>query len=321
MPQNQGRRLQRGLLARVEGGSHRRRILQDNSALVDIVQWCSTQFVAYAQRTALLPQASFPQSLVGDAWRNTLASASTLSQRPPTLQGGKGKDAGIGSVDSALRTRLAGNQWRKGLPAETLVIMMFEKIREDLKMHEGKWSSQGLWVMLPYRFGCWRYTVRPTFLRKPLSMAYWIMKTVSQILTGIDLPCEVKLGSRFRIEHFGGIIISGDAVIGDDVVIRNGVTIGLKRRDDPGSPVIGNRVDIGAGAKVLGKIRIGDDVMIGANAVVITDVPANSIAVGIPARIIPRKRSVSNQESRLPSVVLNPHNSETVELDMALLNS
>ena len=198
---------------------------------------------------------------------------------------------------------------------------MFEKIREDVRMHEGKWSSQGLWVMLPYRFGRWRYNVGPALLRKPLSMAYRVMKTLSQILTGIDLPCEVKIGRRFRIEHFCGIIISGDTVIGDDVVIRNGVTIGLKRRDDPGSPIIGNRVDIGAGAKILGKIRIGDDVMIGANAVVITDVPANCIAVGIPARIIPQRRSVSNQDSRLLPGVLNTNNTETTEVDMALLSN
>jgi serine O-acetyltransferase len=167
---------------------------------------------------------------------------------------------------------------------------MFENIREDYQMHEGHISSQGFWVMIPYRFGRWRYTLRPALLRKPMSFLYRVLKTLSQILTGIDLPCEVTIGRRFRIEHFGGIIISGDAVIGDDVVLRNGVTIGLKHRDDPGSPVIGNRVDIGAGAKLLGRIRIGDDVLIGANAVVITDVPANSIAVGVPARILPRKR-------------------------------
>lgn len=166
---------------------------------------------------------------------------------------------------------------------------MFENIREDYRMHEGHISSQGFWVMIPYRFGRWRYQLRPALLRKPMSMIYRVLKTVSQVLTGIDLPCEVAIGRRFRIEHFGGIIISGDAVIGDDVVLRNGVTIGLKHRGDPGSPVIGNRVDIGAGAKLLGKIHIGDDVLIGANAVVITDVPANSIAVGVPARILPRK--------------------------------
>lgn len=166
---------------------------------------------------------------------------------------------------------------------------MFKNIREDFRTYEGKWSSQGLWVMVVYRFGRWRYGVRPGLLRKPLSGVYRFLKTVSQVAAGIDLPCEATVGRRFRIDHFGGVIVSGDAVIGDDVVIRNGVTIGLRKRSEPGSPVIGNRVDIGAGAKVLGKIRIGDDVVIGANAVVIRDVPANSVAVGIPARIIPRK--------------------------------
>jgi serine O-acetyltransferase len=167
---------------------------------------------------------------------------------------------------------------------------MFQEILEDYRTHEGQLSSQGFWVMIPYRFGRWRYTISSSLVRKPFSFMYRIMKTLSQVLTGIDLPCEATVGRRFRIEHFGGVIISGDAVMGDDVVLRNGVTIGLRHRNKPGSPVIGNRVDIGAGAKLLGPIRIGDDVLIGANAVVITDVPANSIAVGVPARILPRKR-------------------------------
>jgi len=74
-------------------------------------------------------------------------------------------------------------------------------------------------------------------------------------------------------------------------VIRNGVTVGLRRTHERGAPVIGNRVDVGAGAKILGSIRIGDDVVIGANAVVIQDVPSNSLAVGVPARIIPRMKA------------------------------
>lgn len=166
---------------------------------------------------------------------------------------------------------------------------MFNNLREDYVTHYRLWSNQGFWVMIVYRFGRWRYGVRPALLRKPLSFLYRLMKLASQILTGIDLPCEATVGRRFRIEHFGGIIISGDAVFGDDCVIRNGVTVGLKYAGNPGSPVIGNRVDVGAGAKILGKIRIGDDVLIGANAVVIRDVPSNCIAVGIPARILPRK--------------------------------
>ncbi|MEM7234898.1 MAG: serine acetyltransferase [Planctomycetota bacterium] len=166
---------------------------------------------------------------------------------------------------------------------------MFENIRHDWQVYERDIGRQGFWVMLAYRFGCWRYRVRPRFLRAPLSILYKCLKVASQILTGIDLPCEVKVGKNFRIEHFGDIIISGDTVIGDDVVLRNGVTIGLRHTGIKGAPVIGNRVDIGTGAKILGAITIGDDVAIGANAVVIKDVPANSIAVGIPAKIKPRK--------------------------------
>jgi serine O-acetyltransferase len=165
---------------------------------------------------------------------------------------------------------------------------MFQRLREDWETYERDWARQGLWVMLVYRFGCWRYGIRSRWLRLPFSFLYRLLKLASQILTGIDLPCEVRVGRRFLIEHFGDIIISGDTVIGDDVVVRNGVTIGLRRTGERGAPIIGNRVDVGAGAKILGPIRIGDDVAVGANAVVITDVPANSLAVGVPARIIPR---------------------------------
>jgi serine O-acetyltransferase len=166
---------------------------------------------------------------------------------------------------------------------------VFDNVREDWRTYERDWTRQGLWVMVVYRFGNWRYGIRNRVLRIPFSMAYKLMKVLSEILTGIELPCEAKLGRRFRIDHFGGIVISGDAVFGDDCVIRNGVTVGLRITGQRGAPVIGNRVDIGAGAKVLGSIQIGDDVAIGANAVVITDVPANSIAVGVPAKISLRK--------------------------------
>lgn len=172
---------------------------------------------------------------------------------------------------------------------------MFENIREDWRTYDRQLSRQGLWVMLVYRYGRWRYSIRPRWLRLPFSLAYKFLKPISEILTGIELPCEVVLGHRFRIDHFGGIVISGDAVFGDDCVIRNGVTVGLRHAGLRGSPVIGNRVDIGAGAKLLGPIHIGDDVAIGANAVVLQDVPPNSIAVGVPARILPQHRESTNE--------------------------
>jgi len=114
-----------------------------------------------------------------------------------------------------------------------------------------------------------------------------LYKTI-QIVTGVELPCEVTIGKNFRIDHFGGIVVSGFATIGDNCRIRTGVVIGLKNVENMCAPTIGNNVDIGAGAKILGDICIGNDVTIGANAVVLNDVPDNSIAVGIPAKVKPK---------------------------------
>jgi len=93
----------------------------------------------------------------------------------------------------------------------------------------------------------------------------------------------VPIGRGFVIEHSGGIVVSGFARFGENCRIRNGVVVGLARVEDPCAPQIGDHVDIGAGAKVLGNIRIGNHVRIGANAVVLCDVPDHSIAVGVPA--------------------------------------
>ena len=167
---------------------------------------------------------------------------------------------------------------------------MFDNIRGDLAAHRGDWGAQGFWALVVYRFGRWRYSVRPAALRKPLSLVYRVLYKLAQIVTGIELPCEVPLGRGFVIEHSGGIVVSGFARFGDHCRIRNGVVIGLARVDEPCAPRIGDHVDIGAGAKVLGDIRIGNHVLIGANAVVLDDVPDHSIAVGVPAVIKPRRR-------------------------------
>lgn len=168
---------------------------------------------------------------------------------------------------------------------------MFENIRQDWKAHDRSWARHGFWTLAVYRFGRWRYTIEWRPLRAPFSFAYKLTKFFSEMLLGVELPCETVIGQRFVIEHAGGIVISGDAVFGDDCVVRNGVTVGLKNRHQRGSPTIGDRCDIGAGAKLLGPIRIGNDVAIGANAVVLCDVPDNSIAVGVPAKIKLRRTS------------------------------
>lgn len=166
---------------------------------------------------------------------------------------------------------------------------LLAQLGEAYRTHGG--CCPGFWALAVHRFGQWRYRIRPRWLRAPFYVAYRVAFTLVQVATGIELPCEVVCGRRLRIEHHSGIIINGTARFGDDCVLRNGVTVGVRHTNVPGAPVFGDRVDVGAGAAVLGPIRIGDDVAIGANAVVITDVPDHSLAVGVPARIVPRRRA------------------------------
>jgi serine O-acetyltransferase len=166
---------------------------------------------------------------------------------------------------------------------------MFDNIRADLRSHDGRWGAQGFWALFVYRFGRWRIGLRPRLLRQLLYPLYLFLHKAVQVAAGIEMPCEVEIGRNFVIDHFGGIVISGYAKFGDNCRIRNGCVVGLARVDDPCAPTIGNNVDIGCGAKLLGRITIGDNVLIGANAVVVRDVPANSIAVGVPARVRPRE--------------------------------
>lgn len=174
---------------------------------------------------------------------------------------------------------------------------MFDNLRKDYQTYKGHILVQGFWVMVVYRFGNWRYRIRWKWLRKPFSLIYKMSQLAVQILTGIEFPCEVRVGDHLRFDHFGGIIVSGYAVLGSHCILRNGVSIGLKNVDEPCAPVIGDYCNIGAGAKILGSIRIGDHVDIGANAVVLRDVPSYSVAVGVPARVISKKRMSADGET------------------------
>jgi serine O-acetyltransferase len=168
---------------------------------------------------------------------------------------------------------------------------MLENLRSDFRSHNSSWGSQGFWALVVYRFGRWRYGVHPAPIRKIFSFQYHILHKLVQVVAGIDLPCETQIGERLVIDHFGGIIVSGYAKIGDDCRLRDGVVIGLRRIEEKCAPVIGNNVDIGTGAKLLGPITIGNNVRIGANAVVLCNVPDNSVAVGVPAVVKAGSRS------------------------------
>jgi len=109
---------------------------------------------------------------------------------------------------------------------------------------------------------------------------------LNRFLTGIEIHPGAKIGRRFFIDHGSGVVIGETADIGDDVLIYQGVVLGgVSLEKKKRHPMIGNRVLIGAGAILLGPIQVGDDAKIGAASLVIKDVPANTIAVGVPARV------------------------------------
>ena len=118
-----------------------------------------------------------------------------------------------------------------------------------------------------------------------------LFSQIGRINSGIEIHPGAKIGRRLFIDHGFGVVIGETATIGDDCVFYHGVTLGgVATIEKKRHPDIGNRVLIGAGAKILGPIRVNDDAKIGANAVVLNEVPECATAVGIPARIlIPRK--------------------------------
>lgn len=164
---------------------------------------------------------------------------------------------------------------------------MFENIKKDKKANSKSINIAGFRVLLVYRFGRWRMNVKPKLFRAPLSFFYRLMENHVRFKYGIELPYSAQLGDSITFEHQHGIVIHGNAVIGGHCIIRQGVTIGNKSIETSHeAPVIGSYVNIGAGAKILGSVKIGNHAIIGANAVVITDIPEYGVAVGIPARVI-----------------------------------
>lgn len=168
-------------------------------------------------------------------------------------------------------------------------IGLLELLREDLATHQGNLLSPGFWAVAVHRFGNWRMGVRRRWLRMPLTALYDVAHQGVIAAWGIDLPYNAKIGRRFRIVHHGAVFI-GAREIGDDVTIRHSVTIGLNRKHERRAPRIGNRIEIGPGACIVGDIQVDDDSVIGANTVLAQNVTASSTVLGVPGRFVERAR-------------------------------
>jgi serine O-acetyltransferase len=162
-------------------------------------------------------------------------------------------------------------------------------VREDYEANGRDWTAPGFRALLVHRFGNWRMGVRTKVLRAPLSLLYRSLYRHVRNHYGIELQFSTRIGRRVAIDHQSGIVIHGNCVIGDGCRIRQNTTIGVRTLDDlEAAPILGRDVDVGAGAVIVGRVTIGEGAAVGANAVVLQDVPPGALAVGVPARIIER---------------------------------
>lgn len=142
---------------------------------------------------------------------------------------------------------------------------------------------QGLWAMFFHRIAHFLYNIHIPIVPRLISQ-------ISRLLTLIEIHPGAQIGKRFFIDHGNGVVIGETSIIGDDVLMYQGVTLGgTGKEHGKRHPTIGNNVVIGAGAIILGNIKIGDNSRIGAGAVVTKPVPPNSTVVGNPARVIVRE--------------------------------
>ena len=184
-------------------------------------------------------------------------------------------------MDAQIDLKANTNQGEASAPG------LWQLLKEDWIAHGRDWTKPGFRAVAVHRFGVWKRNIKPKLLQAPFSILYGMLYRKVRNTYGIELLYTVQLGRRVIIQHQGAIVIHSYCSIGDDCIIRQGVTLGNRYPDRPmDAPKLGKRVDVGAGAKILGKVTIGDHVQIGANAVVVHDVPAGATAVGIPAKII-----------------------------------
>lgn len=169
--------------------------------------------------------------------------------------------------------------------------MLFGKFREDLSVvfqrdpaarnyFEILTTYPGVHALLMHRLAHFLWSIK-------LKLIARIFSHLARILTGIEIHPGAQIGRRFFIDHGMGVVIGETAIIGDDCTLYHGVTLGgTTWKKGKRHPTLKNNVVIGAGAKVLGPITLGNNSKVGSNAVVVTDIPNDSTAVGIPAKII-----------------------------------
>ncbi|OGI57976.1 MAG: serine O-acetyltransferase [Candidatus Muproteobacteria bacterium RBG_19FT_COMBO_61_10] len=181
---------------------------------------------------------------------------------------------------------------------------MFKRIRDDIRsvFERDPAARSTLEVLLTYPglHAVWAHRAAHRLWRWRLKLIARVLSQLTRWLTGIEIHPGATIGNRFFIDHGMGVVIGETAEIGDDCTLYHGVTLGgttwekAKRH-----PTLGKNVVVGAGAKILGPITIGDNARVGSNSVVVKDVPADATVVGIPGRIVVAREDANTEKRRV----------------------
>ena len=189
---------------------------------------------------------------------------------------------------------------------------MNSKIRKDIQAVFDRDPAARSWLEVVINYAglhaVWGHRVSHWFWRSGFPLVARTLAQINRFFTGIEIHPAARIGRRFFIDHGMGVVIGETAEIGDDVTIYHGVTLGgVSLKKGKRHPTIEERVVIGAGAKVLGAITIGTCSRIGANAVVVDDVPRDSVVVGVPGHVIHKEKPEGDQpdlaHDQLPDLV------------------
>ncbi|WP_311590241.1 serine O-acetyltransferase [Varibaculum massiliense] len=173
-------------------------------------------------------------------------------------------------------------------PEPTLIQLCKEDLAAAINSDPA--ARNGLEVALTYPgvHAVWAYRLAHMLFKKNFKLLARIVSSISRSYTGVDIHPGARLGRRLFIDHANGVVIGETTKIGTDCVLFHQVTLGgVSMSKGKRHPTLGDRVMVGAGAKVLGPIHVGSDSRIAANAVVVRDVPAGCSAIGVPARVSP----------------------------------
>lgn len=195
----------------------------------------------------------------------------------------------------------------KHIPAAGLKVceLVIEDLDTALRRDPAARTRLEVALTYPGVHALWAHRLASRLWDRGLKILARIIQQSSRTFTGVDIHPAASIGRRLFIDHATGVVIGETAEIGEDCLIFHGVTLGgQSMRHGKRHPTVGDRVMIGAGAKVLGAINIGDDAKIGANAVVVKDVPAGRIALGVPARLRNPKRPISKDMNYDPSMFI-----------------